>query len=295
MTKHTRTTAVLATALTAALTLAGCGKNEEPQAQDAPNADVSSTAPGEEKELTPGARIGVDQRTWPDPAGVYDDSAHSTPGQWSVDYLYQRPVWTPRDFEGDLPEKRDLVNGGFDKCDSGDVSLSGETQQQYVYGRYLPVNNHAGPSRMDGGVPAGYAHSPQGAVLFALALMSYGKPDAGDEVGFAIDDAWWSTYERLQETQAGYTSREGLASARADMVPPPGFYRVVDCSESVAVVEVGIDLTGTNGEALTTTLPLYWRDGDWELDLTGPAGKRFDAPGSFNPENAEPLKAVRYE
>ena len=237
----------------------------------------------------------MDQRTWPDPAGLYDDSAHAVPGQWSVDYLYQRPVWTPHNFEGDLPNTRDLVDGGFDACKTGEVTLDGETHQQYVYGRYLPVNSQSGPSRMENGVPAGYAHSPQGAVLFALALMSYGKPDAGDEVGFAIDDAWWSTYQPLQDEQSGYASREGLPSARAVMLPPPSFYRVVDCSESVVVVEVGIDFSASGDGAFATALPLYWRDGDWELDLTGPAGKRFDSPGSFNPENAEPLKAVRYE
>jgi len=294
MTKHKRTTAVLATALTAALTLAGCGKDEEPQAQDAPNTDVSSTANGEEKELTPGARIGVDQRTWPDPYGVYDDSAHAVPGEWSVDNLYQRPVWTPVDFEGDLPPKRDLVEGGFEQCDAGDVALGGETQQQYVYGRYLAVNDQAGPSRLENGVPAGFAHSPQGAVLFALNALAYGFPNAGDEVGDAVDTKWWSTYEPLQEEKAGYTDYD-RSQIRAKMVPPPSFYNVAECSESVVVVEVGMDFTLSGDGTVSTTLPLYWRNGEWVPDLTGAAGKRFDKGGTFDPENPAPLKAVRYE
>lgn len=295
MTKHTRTAAVLATALTAALTLAGCSKNEEPQAQDSPSADVSTAETSEEKELTPGARIGVDQRTWPDPAGIYDDSAHATPEQWSVDNFYQRPVWTPKNFEGDFPKKSDLRQGGFEQCGTEEITLAGKTEQQYIYGRYLPVNSVAGPSRMENGVPAGYAHSPQGAVMLAMAVVSYGTPDANDEVGFAIDDAWWATNKRLQEQQADYVNREGDDYARADMAPPPGFYRVVDCSESVVVVEVGYDFSLTGKGAMTSTLPLFWRDGDWVPDFSGAAGARYEQHGTFDVDNPAPLKEVRYE
>lgn len=294
MTKHKRTTAVLATALTAALTLAGCGKDEEPQAQGTPSADVSTAETIEEKELTPGARIGVDQRTWPDPAGIYDDSAHAEVGQWSVDYYHQRPVWTPINFEGDLPKKDALKEGGFESCVSGDVALEGETQQQYVYGRYLAVNNQAGPSRMDDGVPAGFAHSPQGAVLFALNALGYGFANAGDEVGDAVDTKWWSTYEPLQEKKARYVDYD-RSQIRAKMVAPPSFYNVAECSESVVVVEVGMDFTPSGDGTVATTLPLYWRNGEWVPDLTGAAGKRFDKGGTFDPENPAPLKAVRYE
>lgn len=299
MTKHTRTRAVVALAVSAALALAGCSKNEEEQQQAQETSSTTTAAPStrseqdNEKDLSPGARSGVDQRSWPDPLGIYDDSSHSTPGEWSVDIYYQRPVWTPVDFEGDFPDKSALVDGGFEQCSTGDAELEGITQQ-YVYGRYLPVSEQSGPTRMDNGVPSGYAHSPQGAVLFALAAASYGIPGLGDEIGDAVDEKWWSSYERLQaekENQADYDK----SVIRAKMMPPPGFYNIVECTESVVVVEVGMDFTSTDGGTVTTTIPLYWRDGGWVPDVSGAAGARFDKGGTFDPENPAPFKEVRYE
>ncbi|MCQ4626189.1 hypothetical protein KBX18_11645 [Corynebacterium sp. CCUG 69979] len=300
MTKHTRTRAVVALAVSAALTLAGCSKNEEEQQQAQETSSTTTAAPStrneqnREEDVTPGARIGVDQRSWPDPFGMFDDSAHSEPGEWSVDYLYQRPVWTPVNFEGDLPPKSELVDGGFEQCAEGNVTLAGETQQQYVYGRYLAVNNEAGPSRMENGVPAGFAHSPQGAVMLALNASAYGAPGGGDEVGDAVDDAWWSTYEPLQKKKSAAADYD-RSSRRVDLAPPAGFYNVVECSEDVVVVEIGMDFTVSGGEAISTTIPIYWKDGKWVPDVTGTAGTRFDKGGTFDPENPAPFKEVRYE
>lgn len=246
----------------------------------------------------PGAMVGNTQRTWPDPDGQIDDSVHATPGTWSVDLLFQRPVWTPINHDGDLPKESALVNGGFEQCSAGQAVLSGDTTQQYVNARYLIVNSEAGPTRMIDGVPAGFAHSPQGAITFALNLMSYGIAGQGDGIGEEIDTAWWSTYETLQKDREfrGLNKPDyDHTKNRAELVPGPGFYAVTQCTENVVVVEIGLDYTDVGSDALKTTIPLFWRDGDWIPDLTGQAGVTFDRGGTFDPASPGELKEVNYQ
>ncbi|WP_394280752.1 hypothetical protein [Corynebacterium sp.] len=293
-----RRTAVAAALVAPAVFLAACGTDaevpEQPQASES-----STTAPSQPptSENSPGAMVGNDQRTWPDPDGMFDDSAHAAPGTWSVDFYHQRPVWTPDNHDGDLPSKRNLVEGGFEQCQTGDVPLNGKTTQQYVNARYLAVNDQAGPSRMEDGVPAGFAHSPQGAVMLALNAVGYGIAGQGDGIGEEIDAAWWSTYETLQKDREFRHLNDpnfDHSQVRAEPLPAAGYYNVTQCTEDVVVVEVGHDFTKASGEAMKTTIPVYWRDGDWVPDLSGQAGILFDKGGTFNPDNPAPMKEIQY-
>jgi len=285
----------------AALIITACGN--DPEVAETPGQDttVSSPAPatpGAETDNVPGAMVGNDQRTWPDPDGMFDDSAHAEPGTWSVDFAHQRPVWTPKNHDGDLPSKGDLVDGGFEKCSSGDVTLEGTTQQQYVNARYLAVNDEAGPSRMEDGVPAGFAHSPQGAIMVAINSMGYGVGGQGDGIGEEIDAAWWSTYDTLQEDREfrGLNKEDyDHTKHRAQTLPAVGYYNVQQCSENVVVVEIGHDFTQSGDEAMKVTIPIYWRNGDWVPDLSGQAGVTFDKTDTFDPADPSPLKEVIYK
>lgn len=291
-----------AAVLFSALALTSCGNDaEDVQAPETASSSVA-TAPTAETpaggENLPGAMVGNTQRTWPDPAGMFDDSAHANPGTWSVDFFHQRPVWTPINHDGDLPARDSLVEGGFDSCGTGEVTLTGKTTQQYVNARYLVVNDQAGPSRLDNGVPAGFAHSPQGAVVVALNALAYGMGGQGDGVGEEVDRAWWSTHKTLQEDREfrGLNKPDyNHTDVRAMLSPGPGYYHVRECSESVVVVEVGDDFTKIGGDASSTTIPVFWRDGDWVPDLSGQAGVTFDKGGTFDPESPAPLKKVNYQ
>lgn len=146
-----------------------------------------------EGENLPGAAVGNKQRTWPSILGEYDDSAHATPGKTSASWMHQRPVWTPINHDGDFPKKSDLKNS-MAQCDKPDsITLDGKTQQQYANARYLVVNDQAGPTKSVRGVPRGYAHTPQGAIVSAINTVTYGRPDVGDEVGYEAEKQLWAT------------------------------------------------------------------------------------------------------
>ncbi|MHA2788312.1 hypothetical protein ACXZ66_04055 [Corynebacterium sp. S7] len=301
MKRHARKIGVGASLAVTALIITACGSESE--VAEAPEQDtaVSSPAPAtpsSEAGNVPGAMIGNGQRTWPDPDGMFDDSAHAEPGTWSVDFAHQRPVWTPRNHDGDLPARGDLVDGGFEQCANGNVTLEGVTQQQYVNARYLAVNDEAGPSRVDNGVPGGFAHSPQGAIMLAINALGYGAAGQGDGVGEEIDATWWSNYDTLQKDREfrGLNDEDyDHSRVRAQTLPAVGYYNVQQCSENVVVVEVGHDFTQSGDEALRVTVPLYWRDGDWIPDLSGQAGVTFDKTETFSPEEPAPLKEVNYQ
>ncbi|WBT09399.1 hypothetical protein PAB09_03475 [Corynebacterium sp. SCR221107] len=292
--------ALVVVAIVAVVVLTRSGDNSDnPQAQSpSTSAPATSGTSAASETNYPGAMVGNTQRTWPDPSGLIDDSAHATPGTWSVDFAFQRPVWTPINHDGDLPSKGDLVDGGFEQCSTGNVVLGGSTTQQYVNGRYLVVNSEAGPSRMNNGVPAGFAHSPQGAIALALNAAAYGVGGLGDGIGEEIDKAWWSTYETLQEDR----EFRGLNKPTYDhtknrprLLPAPGYYEVTQCNENVVVVEVGHDFRMTGDGGIKVAIPVYWRNGDWVPDLSGQAGVTFDRGGTFDPDNPAPLNEVHYQ
>lgn len=301
MAKHNWKKALVVGAVIPTMVFSGCGTNtQEPESSQ--QADTSTAPPSESVENSrdnhPGAMVGNEQRTWPDPDGMFDDSAHAEPGTWSVDFYHQRPVWTPDNHDGDLPEAETLVDGGFEQCQSSDVLLAGVTTQQYVNARYLAVNDQAGPSRMEDGVPAGFAHSPQGAVMLAINAMAYGIAGLGDGVGEEIDAAWWSTYQTLLDDREfrGLNDPDyDHSRLRPQTLPAVGYYNVTQCSEDVVVVEVGHDFTKSGDEAIKATIPVYWRDGNWIPDLSGQAGVLFDKGESFDPGNPAPLKEVQYQ
>lgn len=269
-----------------------------PADQTVPAVTTAAAASGASGENLPGAMVGNTQRSWPDDVHFFDDSVHATPGTWSVDYLYQRPVWTPVNHDGDYPKYEDLTQGGFENCSGSTAVLTGKTTQQYINARYLAVNDQAGPTRLDNGVPAGFAHSPQGAIMLAINALSYGGPAQGDGVGEEIDKAWWSTYRTAQEERESKGLNKPTydhTQDRAQAVPPPGFYHVTQCSENVVVVELGDDFSSGNIDSKVTTIPVYWRNGDWVPDLSGAAGDRADNQGTFDPTNPAPLHEVRYQ
>lgn len=275
--------AVLAV-IAAALIVTKVSKKDESPSAEQPSVTTTQQAPSSEENL-PGAMIGNTQRTWPDPSGDIDDSPHAKPGTYSADWLKQQPVWTPRNHDGDLPKKESLKEG-MDRCSKGEVSLEGKTQQQYVNARYLVVNEQAGPSRLEKGVPRGYAHSPQGAVVAAMNLFGYGMYAQGDEIGEEIDKQLWSTSKEAQDERKflklDSQSRWGLENSRAKALPGMDKYTVKTCSSNLVVVEVAFtepEIMKNNPDSegdLVSRVPMFWRDGDWQPDFSGSADKLMD-------------------
>lgn len=235
--------------------------------------------PGMEFEGPAGARIDGDQRSWMDPLWPeIDDRQYATPGQYSTDAVAARPVWTPVDPLGDLPDASAMGAGVV--CE--EPQLEGRTQQQYVKGRFLVVNESAGPTTMVNAVPGGYAHTVQGAVVAAMNQLGYGLYAQGDEVGEAVDAALWSTSEEAQaERRIKRLDVNGASDMRrAEMVPAAAGFRVVTCSDAAVVVEVAFagQLEQPPLDIVVSRVPLFWRDGDWVPDFTGAADAQLSQP-----------------
>lgn len=269
MTTRTRA-ALISTVVATTLLLGACSNSTEEGSTSSTTVVTQEAAPP----VDGGAMIGNNQRSWPDVTGAFDDTPHSTPGQYSVDMHWQRPVWTPLKHDGDLPSQDQLVEG-MDSCASPEaVTLQGKTQQQYVNARFLVVNEQAGPTTMTKGVPGGYAHSPQGAVLAAINQTGYGLPAQGDEIGEEIDKELWSTSKKVAEDREFSNlpnDREGMEYSRPDTIWGANGYRIITCSPDVMVVEVMYKVPVAGAEHTVGRVPLFWRDGDWRPDFMGPA------------------------
>ena len=276
-------TVVVTVGLVAGVMALGNKEEDESAAPSEATPPASSENPtGDSSENVPGALVGNTQRTWPDPAGQIDDTQHANPGTYSADWMKQQPVWTPRNHDGDLP-KRESLKKSAGKCDKDGVALEGKTQQQYVNARYLVVNDQAGPSRLDRGVPRGYAHSPQGAVVAAINLFGYGMYAQGDGIGEEIDKQLWSTSKEAQEEREfrglDSSSEERQRESRAMLMPGMDKYQVKTCSSDLVVVEVAFtqpeemqNAPDAEGD-IVSRVPMFWRDGDWQPDFSGSADK----------------------
>lgn len=264
---------------------------------EAPNpAPSAGPEPSANDDDTPGAQLDSEQRSWPDPLGDFDDSQWATPGQYSVDHYHSRPVFTPNNHDGDLPDSGELVEN-MDSCTDDTVLLDGTTQQQYVNARFLTVNSQSGPTTMDNDVPGGYAHSPQGAVIAALNQMSYGMYGQGDEVGEEIDKKLWSTSETVQDELSIKLPVEerDLTQSRADSIPGPWGYEVTTCSDDVVVVDVASkqpEEFGSDEGDFAANVTMIWRDGDWVPDFSGTSDRDIATARTVD---ANDYTEVRYQ
>lgn len=275
---------LLVVAVVVALVVRGGDEGTQDAAQEPPatgsTTEQDPSQEDDEGKNLPGAAVGNKQRTWPSFGGEYDDSAHATPGQTSASWWKQRPVWTPNNHDGDFPKKADLKES-MKQCDKPDsITLDGKTQQQYVNARYLVVNDQAGPTKSVRGVPRGYAHTPQGAVISAINAMTYGFPDAGDEVGYEAEKQLWSTSKGTKEIQDKRREPFNNERARAELNEPADGFNVRTCSDDLVVVEVVIDGSelpqeGDSPENLVARFPMAWIDGDWVPDFSGTGEDQF--------------------
>lgn len=251
--------------------VARTGDKQTGENAHAPQQGETAMTPGDaaDETLDAGALIGNTQRTWPDDSGRYDDRAHAKPGEYSPDMFFNRPVWTPINHDGDFPDRATLREG---KC-QGWNPLEGKTQQQYVNARYMVVNEQAGPTKAINGIPNGYSHSPQGAVVAALNVSTFG-PDGGDEIGKEAYEQLWSTSDgakKLRDTW-GFGDEAMFATHRYTTIGAPSGYKIVNCTDSLVVVDVATSIKANtdDGEAyLVMRVPMKWVDGDWRPDFSG--------------------------
>ena len=126
----------------------------------------------------------------------------------------------------------------------------------------LPFSAAAGPTRVDGPVAAGYAHTPLGALVAAEQIdsRSFVTPRGG----------WRQVTEQQVLPGPGRTAYIAARTKVSDEPPAAGLgqtagFRFVTYSPDVAVIEYASKFP--DGHLQATTSTVRWSAGDWRLEL----------------------------
>ena len=142
-------------------------------------------------------------------------------------------------------------------------SVLGDATWELVSGRAVPSSPTAGPTKINGPVHAGFAHTQDGAVLAALNIYARYTLTPGN--------GWLDVARAQVEPGKGrevyIEARKTLATVEA---PAGGWgqtagFRVVSYSKDKAVVEEAMRFS--SGSMQVQTLTVIWRTGDWRLVL----------------------------
>jgi len=129
----------------------------------------------------------------------------------------------------------------------------------------VPVSDTAGPTRIAGGTAAGYAHTPEGALIAAAQLATRAGLSAGR-------DSWEPTIE--QQFEPGPDRDRLLAALRdaADTPAGPGElsqlagYLYQSWTPDTAVIGLAFRAPSAGTPRYhVLSLTLRWRDGDWRM------------------------------
>jgi hypothetical protein len=132
---------------------------------------------------------------------------------------------------------------------------------QLVDGVALPSSSADGPTRVAGGVPAGFAHTPTGALLACVQIgFRLGSVNPGDQAGVV----------RAMVIGAGQAALLASRPAAAPAVKPQlAGFRYLTYTPSQAVIGLAWRVTdaATNSTRLVAVgeLQVSWESGDWRL------------------------------
>jgi hypothetical protein len=172
------------------------------------------------------------------------------------------------------------------------VSLQG-LQWSEFYGIELPFSVQAGPHDTRGGLAAGFAHSPLGALLAAVnigvrANAQWGPAIFGQEIRGHVTGAGAAAL--LAGCQAAYThasQSEGVTGGRplGDVDAAEEAFRWVAYTPASAVIDLVSAGPGSQGTTVraSTRLQVLWDRTDWEL---------VAPPGGSWPNSASVLSSL---
>lgn len=153
---------------------------------------------------------------------------------------------------------------------------------ELVSGETVPVSLSAGPTKTDGPVRYGFAHTPTGAAFAAINIAI--------RYAFTAGNGWMQVTQRQVEPSIG---RDVYIAARrnlTDMDPPDGGYgqlagyRLLNYGPTSARIELAEVFA--SGSKQTSELTMVWRNNDWLLALrpdggTGPQQVLDDNSSDF--------------
>ncbi|MBO0878805.1 MAG: hypothetical protein J2P17_00110 [Mycobacterium sp.] len=142
---------------------------------------------------------------------------------------------------------------------------------QKIHGAVVPMSSSDGPTRLDHGIAAGYAHTPQGAALAAAYTIYEIAARPGDRklrderaVLTADDQHNFDT-----AAAAGQLPMQ-LAELYTQWMLAVDAFRIDSYAPDYAVVSLAARAPGdTEPTWSAVAVPMVWRDGDWRVRGTG--------------------------
>ncbi|MFI7524480.1 hypothetical protein [Nocardia salmonicida] len=142
---------------------------------------------------------------------------------------------------------------------------------QRVTGAVVPFSTSDGPTRIDNGVPVGYAHTPQGAALAAAYVMWETGARPGDralrERMVVMTAAQLAEFDRLKA--AGKVPDQQPESVTRYMVAADAF-RVEQFSDDLCVVSLATRSEPDKNNAdrwISSQIAMVWDGSNWRMQL----------------------------
>jgi hypothetical protein len=137
----------------------------------------------------------------------------------------------------------------------------GDVTWELVSGRAVPSSPTGGPTKINGPVHAGFAHTQDGAVLAALNIATRALFTPGEE--------WRAVAKAQVEPGKGRNAMIKERGTVTEWTPPPGGwgqtagYRIASYTDGLATIEEAFVFT--SGELRVRSITVIWRDNDWHL------------------------------
>jgi hypothetical protein len=163
---------------------------------------------------------------------------------------------------------------GQDQASVPDVSLAGLRWSDF-YGVELPSSVSAGPREVRGGVAAGFAHSPLGALLAAVNIGVRANAQWGPRIFTAVIRGQITGPDAaalLASCQAAYgqaSQSEGVTAGQplgnADVAEEA--FRWVAYTPAAAILDLVSAAPGSNGATARASVQMeaVWDGGDWKV------------------------------
>ena len=155
-----------------------------------------------------------------------------------------------------------------------DVSLAGLRWSNF-YGVELPFSTSAGPHEMSGGVAAGFAHSPLGALLAAVNIGVRANAQWGPRIFTAVIRSQITGPDAaalLADCQTAYdqaSQSEGVTGGQplGNVDVTEEAFRWVAYTPEAAILDVVSAGPGSQGSTVraSTQMEVVWAGGDWKV------------------------------
>lgn len=143
---------------------------------------------------------------------------------------------------------------------------------QRIHGAVVPMSSSDGPTRIDTGVAAGYAHTPQGAALAAAYTVYEIAARPADSV-LRDQRAILTDADRRQFDAAAAQGRlpAQLDEAYTRWMLAVDAFRVDSYADDYAVISLAARAApdGDRPSWSAVAVPMVWHDGDWRVRGTG--------------------------